>query len=77
MKMIVSLLSASALLIAGSTFAAQEQGGDAIAQCKQEAKKSGVKEADVATFLDNCINDKVGYERTKPGEAEAGGGGGE
>ena len=72
MKMIVSLLSASALLIAGSTFAAQEQAGDAVAQCKQEAKKSGVQEADMSTFIDNCINDKVGYERTKPGEAGGG-----
>lgn len=74
MKMIVGLLSASALLIAGSTFAAQERASDPVAQCKQEAQKAAVKEADMATFVDNCINDKVGYERTKPGE-DAGGGG--
>jgi len=70
MKMIVGLLSASALFVAGYTFAAQDQGEDNLAQCKQEAEKAGIQEAEMANFIDNCLNDRAGYERAKPGQSD-------
>ena len=74
MKMIVGLLSASAILVAGSSFAAQEQSTDkTVAQCTQQAQKAGVPEQNMDLFIMNCIEDKVGYERTKPGESGGGG----
>ena len=67
MKTFFTVLSFIGFTFASPLFAAQANQDDLVAQCTQDAKAAGIQEQDMDAFISNCLDEKVGYEKEKPG----------
>jgi len=70
MKTIIAVLSLVGFSLASPLFAAQADQNDLIAKCTQDAKAAGVQQPDMDAFISNCLDEKVGYEKEKPGSSD-------
>ena len=70
MKTIITVLSFAGLMFASPLFAADAKANQdsLIAQCTKDAKLAGIQEQEMEAFVNNCLDEKIGYEKEEKEE---------
>ena len=70
MKTIITVLSLVGFSLTSPLFAADANVDPLIAKCTQEAKAAGLQGRDMEAFINNCLDEKVGFEKEKSGGSD-------